>query len=87
MLGHRGGLSKAEWPSFDPAIAVAETITLVLQVNGKVRSRVAIPADLGEDELRRLALDDEKIRSLTSGRKVERVVVVPRRLVNVVVGT
>jgi leucyl-tRNA synthetase len=86
MLGHRGGLARVEWPSYDPAIAVQETITLVLQVNGKVRSRIAIPADLQEEELRQLALDDEKVRSLTSGRTVERVVVVPKRLVNVVVG-
>jgi leucyl-tRNA synthetase len=85
MLGHRGGLQKVEWPSYDPSIVVQETITLVLQVNGKVRSRIAIPADLEEEELRQLALDDEKVRSLTTGRTVERVVVVPKRLVNVVV--
>ena len=86
LLGHRGGLRKVDWPSYDPSIAVQETVTLVLQVNGKVRSRIAIPADLEEEELRQLALDDEKVRSLTLGRKVERVVVVPKRLVNVVVG-
>ena len=85
MLGHRGGLARVEWPSYDPAIAVQETITLVLQVNGKVRSRIAIPADLQDEELRQLALEDEKVRSLTTGRTVERVVVVPKRLVNVVV--
>ena len=86
MLGHRGGLRKVDWPSYDPSIAVQETVTLVLQVNGKVRSRIVIPADLEEEELKRLALEDEKVRSLTSGRAVERVVVVPKRLVNVVVG-
>ncbi len=85
MLGHRGGLIRVEGPSYDPTIAAQETITLVLQVNGKVRSRIAIPADLQEDELRQLALEDEKVRSLTTGRTVERVVVVPKRLVNVVV--
>ena len=85
MLGHRGGMVFVEWPSYDPAIAAQETITLVLQVNGKVRSRIAIPADLQEEELRQLALEDEKVRSLTTGRTVERVVVVPKRLVNVVV--
>jgi len=85
ILGQRGGLNRVEWPSYDPAMAVQETVTLVLQVNGRVRSRIAIPADLEEGEVRRLALDDEKVRSLTSGRTVERVVVVPKRLVNVVV--
>ena len=85
ILGQRGGLNRVEWPSYDPAMAVQEIVTLVLQVNGRVRSRIAIPADLEEGEVRRLALDDEKVRSLTSGRTVERVVVVPKRLVNVVV--
>ena len=85
-LGHRGGLRKVDWPSYDPSIAVQEIVTLVLQVNGKVRGRIAISADLEAEELRQLALDDEKVRSLTLGRKVERVVVVPKRLVNVVVG-
>ena len=84
ILGHKKGLTKADWPSCDPAIASEETITLVLQVNGKLRARLSVPADLGEEQLKQRALDDEKIRALTATKKVERVVVVPRRLVNIV---
>ncbi|MFQ5790184.1 MAG: leucine--tRNA ligase [Acidobacteriota bacterium] len=85
MLGHKRSLVRTEWPSCDPAVAAEETVTLVLQVNGKVRNRITIPADLDEEALRQRAMEDDKIRSLTSGKTVQRVVVVPRRLVNVVV--
>jgi leucyl-tRNA synthetase len=86
MLGHRGGLGKQAWPSYDPAIAAEEMITLVLQVNGKIRNRISVPADLDEEEARERALADEKIAAALAGSKVERVVVVPGRLVNVVAG-
>ncbi len=85
MLGHRKSLIKSSWPSCDAEIAAQETVTVVLQVNGKVRSRISIPADLGEEELRQRALADEKVRALTADKNVERVIVVPRRLANVVV--
>ena len=60
-------------------------MTLVVQVNGKVRSRLSLPANQEEDEVKRLALGDEKIKGLIDGKEVRRVVVVPNRLVNVVV--
>jgi leucyl-tRNA synthetase len=85
MLGQKKGLTKTPWPTYDPSIAAQEQVILVLQVNGKVRSRVSVPADLDEEEVRQQALEDEKIRDLVEGKEVERVIVVPRRLVNVVV--
>jgi leucyl-tRNA synthetase len=60
-------------------------VTLVLQVNGKVRSRISVPVDVSEEEVRQQAMEDDKVRSFTEGKSVERVIVVPRRLVNVVV--
>jgi leucyl-tRNA synthetase len=86
MLGHRGGLGKQAWPGYDPAVAAEEMITLVLQVNGKIRNRISVPADLDEEEARERALADQKIVAALEGSKVERVVVVPGRLVNVVAG-
>ncbi len=85
MLGHRKGLWKEPWPSYDSEIATEETVTLVLQINGKVRSRIDVPAEIEEEELRQRALDEEKMQSFLEGKTVERVVIVPRRLVNVVV--
>jgi len=85
ILGNRKGLTSATWPVYDRAVAAEDTITLVVQVNGKVRSRLTLPANQTEDEVRRLALEDEKIQRLLDGMEVKRVVVVPNRLVNVVV--
>ncbi len=83
-LGHRESLFAGGWPEPDPGALVREEVTLVVQVDGKVRSRLAVAAGAAEDQVRRLALDDEKIQSWLRGRAVERVVIVPGRLVNVV---
>jgi leucyl-tRNA synthetase len=85
MLGHRKGLTRIPWPSYDASIAAQETVTLVLQVNGKVRSRITVPVEVSEEEVRQQAMEDDKVRSFTEGKSIERVIVVPRRLVNVVV--
>jgi leucyl-tRNA synthetase len=85
ILGHDEGLSSVRWPSFDPAIAAEGTITLVVQVNGKLRSRLEIAADEDEETVKTRALADENVRRFVDGRDIVRVVVVPKRLVNVVV--
>jgi len=84
ILGNRKSLVSTTWPVYDREVAAEETITLVVQVNGKVRSRLTLPANQADDEVRRLALEDEKIRGLLDGMELERVIVVPNRLVNVV---
>jgi leucyl-tRNA synthetase len=72
------------WPAYDPALAAAETVTMVVQVNGKVRDRIEVPADIDGDEARRLALALAKVAEALDGGEPARVVVVPPRLVNVV---
>ena len=62
-----------------------EELEIPVQVNGKLRSRIIVPADVAEEALRAAALADEKVRSFLDGREVVKVVIVPRRLVNVVV--
>jgi leucyl-tRNA synthetase len=84
-LGHRGGLSAATWPAFDAAVAKAEQIVIPVQVNGKVRSRLTVPADITEQELERLALADPAVMAHTRGKTVRKVVVAKGRLVSVVV--
>jgi leucyl-tRNA synthetase len=84
-LGNKKGLTQTTWPSYDREIATEDTVTLVVQVNGKVRSRLALPAGQDDEEVERLALADEKIRALIGGKEVKRVIVVPDRLVNIVV--
>jgi leucyl-tRNA synthetase len=86
-LGHTGGLlSEARrWPIADPKLARREELEIPIQVNGKLRSRVIASPGVSEDELRTSALADEKVRALTDGHEVVKVIVVPERLVNVVI--
>ena len=85
-LGHPGGLlSSARWPRADSELARREELEIPVQVNGKLRSRLLTLPEVSEEELRRAALDDEKVKELIAGRQVVKVIVVPRRLVNVVI--
>ena len=83
-LGHAGGLRAAAWPAFDPAVARADEIVVPVQVNGKLRARLTVAADVAEDDLREAALAEPAVRAHTAGRQIVRVVVVPGKLVNVV---
>jgi leucyl-tRNA synthetase len=85
MLGHPEGLAQAVWPSFDPAVAKAVEVVVPVQINGKVRARLTVPADVGDDELRDLALADAAVKSHTMGKTVRKVVVAKGPLVSVVV--
>jgi leucyl-tRNA synthetase len=83
-LGEPYSVHTHSWPAYDPELARALTITLVLQVDGKVRDRVEVSADLTEAQARELALNNPKVRRYLDGREVADVIVVPGRLVNVV---
>ena len=74
------------FPEWDDALAAADTITLVVQVNGKVRDRIAAPADIDEPAARELALSSAKVQPYTAGKTIDKAIYVPGRLVNVVVG-
>jgi leucyl-tRNA synthetase len=87
LLGRNESLADAAWPAFDPAVASEEEITIVIQINGKVRSRIRVPADEEGEKIKTLALADERIANLTAGKQVVKVVYVPKKLVNIVVGT
>ena len=84
-LGHEESTLKEPWPEHDPEAVVSEETVIVVQVNGKVRSRFTAPVDTPQEELQRLALDDERVKSYTEGKTVRNVFVVPGRLVNIVV--
>jgi leucyl-tRNA synthetase len=84
MLGHSQRLTQTGWPSFDPEIAKAEEIVVPVQVNGKLRARLTVPAETSEDELRARAL--AAVTSYTDGKTVKKVVVAKGPLVSVVVG-
>ncbi len=72
------------WPEFDPELAAEETITLVVQVNGKLRARIEVPAEIDEKRAKEVALADENVQRHIEGKEVNRMIYVPGRLVNVV---
>ncbi|HSF23888.1 MAG TPA: leucine--tRNA ligase, partial [Blastocatellia bacterium] len=82
--GHRESLAITRWPEFNPELAREEEIEVAVQVGGKLRSRILASPDASDDELRRRALSDEKVLAATAGRDVAKVIVIPRKLVNVV---
>jgi leucyl-tRNA synthetase len=84
VLGKEGRLWESPWPVADEAMLERDTIELVLQVNGKVRDRVQVPAGLSEDELIARARASEKVQAHLNGEE-RRVIVVPDKLVNIVV--
>jgi leucyl-tRNA synthetase len=83
-LGHDESLARGPFPEADPAYLVQESIEYPIQINGKVRARVVVPADTAEDDLRATVLADERVRAIVDGREPRKVIVVPGRLVNVV---
>ena len=85
MLGETSSLLRAPWPPYDAELAREEEIEIALQVNGKLRSRLVIPADLAEDQVRERALADEKVRASLDGKQMVKAIVVPGKLVNIVV--
>jgi leucyl-tRNA synthetase len=84
VLGHDERLWESPWPTYDEAMLKRDTVELVLQVNGKVRDRVQVPAGLSEDELVIHARASEKVQAHLKGAE-RRVIVVPDKLVNIVV--
>lgn len=85
MLGGTGSVHREPWPQVDEAALRVEEITIVLQVNGKVRDRVDVPVDISEEELKELVLSRETLAPYIAGKTVVKVIIVPRKLVNVVV--
>jgi leucyl-tRNA synthetase len=85
-LGRSGSIFHAAWPTYDPAVITAEEIVVVVQVDGKVRSRLFMPAGADDGAMREAALADERVKVWLEDRPIQKVVVVPKKLVNIVTG-
>ena len=83
-LGHERALVDERWPAADPAALVQDSITLVVQVNGKLRGQVSVPADATDEAIRAAALAEESVRRYVGDATPRKVIIVPRKLVNVV---
>jgi leucyl-tRNA synthetase len=84
MLGEKGSLLRAPWPKYDPTLAREEEIEIPVQVNGKLRSRVLVPADASRENIEQRAFADEKVRAALVGKKVVKVIFVIGKLMNIV---
>lgn len=86
MIGGTDSVHDQRWPEYCEEYLARETITIVVQVNGKVRSHIEVPSGMDSEEIKQLALKDERIRAYTSEGSVKKVILVPKKLVNVVLG-
>ena len=85
-LGNPAGITQAGWPAADDAALKTESIEVVLQINGKVRGKIELPADASRDDLERAALADPQVIRHLEGKPIRKIVVVPGRLVNIAAG-
>ena len=84
-LGGQGSIHNQEWCKWDENLAKSSSITLVVQINGKVKDKIEVDEGLGQDELKEKALASEKVKALTDGKTIIKTIVVPKKLVNIVV--
>ena len=80
-----GQISQEAWPSWDEAYLIEEEVEIIVQVNGKLRDRITVPKDLEKKALEELALATPKVKESTAGKAVQKIVIVPNRVVNIVV--
>ena len=85
ILGHTGGLRLVDWPTFDQELARESVIEIVVQVNGKVRSRFSASPEITRDDMENKAFRDDKVQGHIQDKTVEKVIIVPQKLVNIVV--
>lgn len=84
-LGGKTSIHDEEWPKWDENLAKASSITLIVQVNGKLRDKIEADETLSDDELKALALESSKVKEFTDGKTIVKTIVVPKKLVNIVV--
>ena len=85
QLGEEGSIHKTEWPTFDASALVQDEVEIVLQINGKVRDKVLLPATATREEMEQLALSQPRVQGFIGDKKVVKVICVPKKLVNIVV--
>jgi leucyl-tRNA synthetase len=85
MLDHSESVLKVPWPEYRPGALEAERRLVVLQVNGKVRSRIQLPTSYSDEDIKTKALSDERVKRFVQGKPIKKIIVVQKKLVNVVV--
>ncbi len=84
-LGHKNSIFKESWPEYNPKMIVDEEIELIIQVNGKMRDKIVVAADITEEEAKKIVMESEKVRNNISGKEIKKIIFVKGRLVNIVI--
>ena len=84
-LGFEGSVHQQKWPKYDEAATQKDEVEIVLQINGKVRDRIMIPANISKEEMEQAAKDNQRVQELTEGKTIIKMICVPKKLVNIVV--
>jgi len=84
-LGHKNSIMSEKWPQADPKFLREETILLIIQINGRLRDKIEVPADISEDEAKKLTISRENVKKWTQGKEIKKIIFVPNKLINVVV--
>ena len=85
MIGKEGSIFNISWPKYDETALVKDEVEIVVQINGKVRGKLSVAANISREEMEKVAMEDEKIKALVEGKTIVKVVAVPKKLVNIVV--
>lgn len=84
-LGAKSSIHSEAWCTYDENLAKSSSITLIVQINGKVRDKIDVSEDLSQDEMKEIALNSPKTKEFTAGKEIVKVIVVPKKLVNIVI--
>ncbi|QIB26648.1 leucine--tRNA ligase [Caloranaerobacter azorensis] len=84
FVGNEGSVHQQKWPEYDRKAIVKDQITIVIQVNGKVRDKIEVDANIDKESLEKLALNSERVKSFIEGKEIKKIIVVPKKLVNIV---
>ncbi len=83
-LGHSGTIAYEAWPAYDEAKLVDNEVEIVIQINGKVKTKLTVPTDTSKEDLKQIAMDDDQVKEQIEGKTVRKVITVPGKLVNIV---
>ena len=85
IIGKSGSIFDISWPKYDDNALVKDEVEIVVQINGKVRGKLSVATNISREDMEKLAIEDEKIKSLVEGKNIVKVIAVPKKLVNIVV--
>jgi leucyl-tRNA synthetase len=85
ILGHKKSIFLEKWPKFDPKLIKDEAMEIPIQINGKMRSKIFVTADMGEEEIKKIALADEKVKKNIESSEVKKFIYIKDKIINIVI--